>query len=100
MPKMTIPQIRERLVEIANEMEAYGGKLARLYSAEIRELAYATHRQSPVRRTAVKSRRLTVGLAAAIRDYARRNPKAAMADIAREFKVNPGRVSEAMNFKV
>ena len=57
-------------------------------------------RSPPVRRAKRKLRRLDTATAALVRDYAQQNPDASYMDIAREFDTNPGRVSEALNYKV
>lgn len=85
--KRTIPQIRARLREIADE---YG-------IPELHDLADETYRNSPIRRAAVNSVRITPELAEQIRQYANQNPKLHQRDVAWKFNVNPGRVSEALN---
>jgi len=85
--KRSIPEIRERLYEIAEEEGL----------PELAELADETFRNPPVRRAARRSPKLTPALAAQIRVYAKSNPNAHQADIASHFNVNPGRVSEALN---
>jgi hypothetical protein len=88
MTKLTIPEIRARMHQLAEE---YGIE-------ELHDLAEATKRTSPVRRKApIKSRELTPQLAIRIRNYARRNPTLSYAEIAQHYNVNPGRVSEAMH---
>jgi DNA-binding MarR family transcriptional regulator len=85
--KRTIPEIRARLYELANELGIN----------ELSQLADETYRSSPVRRAPRKSLSLTPALAAKIRIFARKNPKMHQRQIAEHFNVNPGRVSEAMN---
>ncbi|SDQ77490.1 hypothetical protein SAMN02787020_1929 [Brevundimonas sp. 374] len=86
--KRSIPEIRERLRELAN-----------LHNMdELRELADEMHRNPPAKaRAPVRSQKLTPELAQEIRDYARANPQAHQQDIAEHFGVNHGRVSEALN---
>ena len=88
--KRSIPEIRARLLEIAEERGI----------PEIRELVDEMYRQPPVRRAAVRSPKLTPQLAAAIRRYARANPDMHQQDIANNFGVNHGRVSEALNHEI
>lgn len=88
--KRTIPEIRTRLREIAEESDM----------PELNDLADETYRKPPVRRAAHKSKKLTPALAAEIRMFARENPKMHQQDIATKFGVNHGRVSEAMNYEV
>lgn len=85
--KMTIPEVRQRLYALAE----------RLGCDELRTLADATFRRSPVRRAAPRHRPLTPELAEAIRQYAAARPGAHLSDIAQAFRVNPGRVSEALH---
>ena len=85
--KRTIPEIRERLTEIADE-EGIN---------ELRELAAEMFRKPPVRRATVKSPHLTPKLAEEIRQYEAAHPDEHFSKIAAHFNVNPGRISEAMN---
>lgn len=85
--KRGIPEIRDRLREIADEEGL----------EELHDLADEMHRNSPVRRARPRSAQLTPELAEEIRNYARKNPRMHQRDIAQRFNVNPGRVSEAMN---
>ncbi len=85
--KRTIPELRARLREIADEEDLY----------ELHDIADEMHRQTAVRRAKTKSTKLTASLAKDIREYAKKNPKMHQRDIAQRFNVNPGRVSEAMN---
>jgi len=54
-------------------------------------------RKPPVRKTAARNRKLTKVLAEQIRQYAAENPDASYQHIGNVFRVNVGRVSEAMN---
>ncbi len=85
--KRTIPEIRERLREIADE---YGIE-------ELHDLADETYRQTPLRRARNKSAKLTPALAEKIRRYVKKNPTMHQRDVAQKFNVNPGRVSESVN---
>ena len=83
---MTIPEIRKRLYELAEEHGI----------AELAVLADASYRRTYTR-TPAKRRNLTPDLVASIRAYVAANPEVAVQDVASKFYVNPGRVSEAMH---
>jgi len=85
--KRSIPEIRARLRQIADE---HGIE-------ELHELADETYRNSPVRRAANRSAPLTAELAAEIRNYVAKHPTLHQRDVAQRFNVNPGRVSEALH---
>lgn len=88
--KRSIPEIRSRLREIADE----------LHIEELHDLADETYRNSPVKRAANRSAPLTPELAEKIRMFVAKNPKLHQRDVAQHFNVNPGRVSEALNHLV
>ncbi|MET0138390.1 MAG: hypothetical protein ABW192_08400 [Sphingobium sp.] len=85
--KRSIPEIRARLREIADE---HGIE-------ELHDLANETYRSSPFKRANNKSRKLTPKLAEKIRKFVANNPTLHQRDVAQKFNVNPGRVSEAIN---
>jgi hypothetical protein len=85
--KRTIPEIRTRLLEIADEHGI----------PEISELVDEMYRKRSIRRAPPRSPKLTPALAAQIRVYARAHPEMHQQDIAERFGLNHGRVSEAMN---
>jgi hypothetical protein len=85
--KRTIPELRDRLREIANEHNI----------PEIHEIVNEMYRHSAVRRAPNRSQTVTPSLAVKIRRYARDNPEMHQRDIAEHFNVNPGRISEAIN---
>jgi len=85
--KRTIPEIRNRLRELADEHGI----------DELHDLADETYRQSPLRRAKRKSASLTPKLAEKIRKFVNKNPNLHQRDVAQKFNVNPGRVSEAIN---
>lgn len=87
--KRSIPEIRERLLEIAEENNL----------PEIKELVDEMYRRPPNRRAPPRSQKLTPPLAAEIRRYAKAHPTEAMDSIGHKFKVNPGRISEAIDRK-
>jgi len=88
--KRTIPEIRARLREIADEYEI----------EELHDLADETYRRSPIRRASNRSAKLTPKLAEKIRKFVAKNPRLHQRDVAQRFNVNPGRVSEALNHRV
>ncbi|GEO40962.1 hypothetical protein SAE02_51100 [Skermanella aerolata] len=88
--KRSIPEIRERMREIADEHGI----------AELGELADEMYRNPPVRRAPTSSPSLTPELAEEIRQFAAANPTMSQQDIANHFRVNHGRVSEAMNNEI
>lgn len=88
--KRSIPEIRSRLREIADE---YG-------IDELHDLADETYRNSPVKRASNKSVHLTPELAEEIRIFCDKFPKLHQRDVAQRFNVNPGRVSEALNNQI
>jgi predicted transcriptional regulator len=88
--KRSIPEIRERLRELADEHGI----------DELHDLADETYRQSPLKRGKNKSRTLTPKLAQKIRTFVEKNPTLHQRDVAHKFNVNPGRVSEAVNHHV
>lgn len=88
--KRSIPEIRARLREIADEQGL----------DELHDLADETYRKSPLRRAKNKSAPLTPKLAEKIRKFMDRNPTLHQRDVAQHFNVNPGRVSEAINQQI
>lgn len=89
----TIPQLREELTDIAIRLRAeQQGPLA----DAIDEIVQNMHRRKSVRRAPAKQRALTEELRERIRTYAALNPSRTYMEIAGEFNVNSGRVSEAV----
>jgi hypothetical protein len=87
---MTIPQIRERLLELAGEHDL----------PELAALAEETRRRSPAKRKApTTSRPLTHGVVVGIRAYAASHPDVSQQQLAEIFHVNNGRISEALRGK-
>ena len=78
--KRTIPQIRERLREIAEENGI----------PEINDLVEEMYRDPPVRRAPVTSQNFTPKLAKEIREYAQKHPKKSEHDIGTHFEVDSG----------
>jgi hypothetical protein len=87
---LSIPEIRDRLRELADEHGI----------DELRELADQMYRRSGRRRAPARSPKLTPKLAEEIRQYAAANPAAHQQDIAEKFGVNHGRVSEALDNQI
>lgn len=84
---MSIPAAQARLRELAG---IHG-------IPELNTIADGLHRRPPSRRRAPPSSvPMTAALAIDIRAYAATRPSLSQAAIARVFKVNPGRVSEAL----
>lgn len=88
--KRNIPEIRQRLLELAAEHDI----------DELYELVDEMHRRPPNRRAPVQSEKITPSLAAAIRVFAAENPDMHLQKIAEHFGVNHGRVSEAINREI
>ena len=86
---MTIPEIRERLLQLADEHDI----------GELRHLARNLRRRPAVRKADTQSQPMTPLLAMAIRTYVYRHPEKTQAAIAAAFNVNPGRISEALRGK-
>lgn len=82
----TIPEVRDRLRELAHELAA----------PELETLARELERRPPVRRSPGGSAPMTPDLADAIRADVAANPDATMAEIGARHNVNQGRVSELL----
>lgn len=85
--KRSIPQIRDRLRELAEEHGI----------DELDDLADEMYRNPAVKRAKVKSPPLTPELAEEIREYVKGHPDLHQQEVANHFGVNHGRVSEALN---
>lgn len=83
---MKLPEIAARLREKADEY----------LDPELARLADAIRRRPPARRAPPTSVPMSDELRAEIRRYAEKHPDASYVEIGRFFKVNPGRVSEAV----
>lgn len=97
---MSIITARAKLLAIADRLEQ--GLFGKPGTAnEIRAVVEDhMHRATPVRRAPPKCRKLDPATAMRIRDYAQQHPNLSQLDIANAFGTNPGRVSEALNYKV
>lgn len=91
---LPLPIIRERLEELATDLDRE--HLPEL-AARLRALSEATKRRPAVTRHSASSRTLTPQLAAQIRAYQHEHPERTQQEIANRFRVNPGRVSEALH---
>lgn len=85
--KRTIPQLRKRLRELAEE----------LGQEELSVIADELQRNPAARRAPRKSNPFTAEMAEQVREFARDHPDWHNQEIADHFGVNPGRVSEAVN---
>lgn len=86
---MTIPQIADRLRQIASQTG----------NEELRHLASQLGRRRPVRKAEAISTPMSDEVADEIRAYAEAHPGLTQALIAIAFGVNQGRVSEALRGK-
>jgi hypothetical protein len=77
----TVPEVRARLLEIAEELQ---------------ELERQLWRRPAVRRAKAEHNKMTPRLAFRVRRYASANPSMSYAKIGRVFNVHPGRVSEVV----
>jgi hypothetical protein len=97
MTKLTIPQIRDLISELADE----GIKLARRQyeiNLRINALMQETYRRSYTR-APVKSKRITADVRVSVRHMAANNPDMTHQDIAEAHNINIGRVSEILHGK-
>jgi len=90
-----IPAARRLLLVVANHLDQRGDTNSAAWIREVVE-GYMT-RRSPRERAPAQSTPMTSELAESIRDYKSVNPSATQSDIAAAFRVNGGRVSEALN---
>lgn len=95
---LTIPQIRQRLNELADEIDdlTLFGRSKTEIAREIRELADGTKRRFGGRRAKNSQSGLTPALKARIKEIAARNPEANYMTIGTMCGCNSGRVSEAL----
>lgn len=85
--RLSIPEVRDRLRELADEHGI----------DELHDLADQMFRKSAKKRAPIRSPKLTPEIAEQIRQYAAANPDAHQQDVAEKFGVNHGRVSEALD---
>lgn len=98
---LPIPNIRERLLRIAEELEnpLLFPRTSADIAKELRRLSEATRRFAAVTQAPVVSRKMTVELAEEIIQCHLDNPELTQEQIAQRFGVAGGRVSEALNGK-
>ena len=82
----TIPEIRARLHELADELAV----------PELAQLAEETKRQYHGRRAPSRARPIDDSMTMRVRLFARRNPEMPQRDIGRKFGIDGGRVSEIL----
>jgi hypothetical protein len=92
---MKIPEVAQRIREIADQIQ----EQCPTESAELFDLASELSRRPPGARAPITSTPMTPELAEEIREYADQNPGLSHQAIAEVFKVNHGRVSEAIKGK-
>lgn len=97
MTKMTIPEIREEMLELSHEAEAITKRL-RVIAKRIAVLAEETKRRT-YDRAPVTSRRITEDVKRSVRIYANQHPQASHQEIAEAHNINIGRVSEILHGK-
>lgn len=83
---MKIPEVRERLFELAEECDM----------PELFDLAMELYRRKSVARAPVKTVVFNDKIARSIRAFKREHPAASYKRMAEVFNVNQGRVSEAL----
>lgn len=97
MGKLTIPEIREEMLELSNEAEALTKRL-RVIAKRIAVLAEETRRRS-YDRAPVTSRRITEDVKRSVRLYASQHPSASHQEMAEAHNINIGRISEILHGK-
>lgn len=95
----TIPEVREKLTEIADKMRQSTDLDIVFMATEIDQAVKDLFRRSAPRKAPAKLSPLTEEEKARIRTMAWANPGMSQLDIANEIGTNPGRVSEALNGK-
>jgi hypothetical protein len=88
---MKIPEIRDELTSIADNLDKVADRLT--------QLCIELHRRPAVRKARASSKPLDKAVAAAIRQTAARHPGWSYHDIAEHYNVNIGRVSEVLRGK-
>ena len=97
MTKLTIPQIRERMIELANEQAALARRQIDI-AHELEDLAHETYRRQYTR-APVTSRRITNEVRASVRQMVQDHPDMPHQQIAEIHNINLGRVSEILHGK-
>lgn len=88
-----------RMDEIRTSIYAIAERIGGQDAETLRALADATKRRLPIRKAEPQSQPMTPELARQIRAYRKTHPNASHQQIAINFGVNPGRVSEALRGK-
>ena len=83
----TIPEIRERLYELATEMRC----------PELRQLADETKRRSFGKRAPKRASRVTPAMAIRVKAFCKANPKISQREVGRMFNIDGGRVNEILH---
>lgn len=97
---MTIPEVRDRMRAIADELrDPLGDADVDMIAAELEQLADALRRRRSRPHAPTVSRNMTPELAQEIRDYAATHPTETELAIGVRFGVNQGRVSESLRGK-
>lgn len=98
---MRIPEIRDRLYEIADLLQYTTQSPHQLMelSAELRTMADETRRRKLSVKTPPKNKKMTRGLKKQIVAYKLANPNLSHQEIAVALGVNTGRVSDALHGK-
>jgi hypothetical protein len=92
--KRTIPEIRVRLLEIAEELADTHAYL----EEELREIVSEMIRRSPARKRApTKMKPIAELNEKEVRRFAFNNPHVHVSEIASMYGTNPGRISEILN---
>jgi hypothetical protein len=90
----SVPQARDELNELADQLEGNG---LQAEADRLRQIIEHRLRREPViRRAPRKSVPFTPELAKAVRKFAQLKPQRTQMEIAQTFGINPGRVSEAL----
>lgn len=92
MVRRTIPQIRDRISALAQDVALLLPDIA----AELRALAEETKRRPPVRMAPRKAQGVTDVIRAQVWAYAAKHPTATMREIGRLHGIDQGRVSEIL----
>jgi hypothetical protein len=88
----TIPELRTELLAMADKMENREPAMAN----RLREIVQELHRRPAVRKTPPKNRPMDPRIKRNIRKFASQFPNMSYQEIAALFRVNVGRVSEAV----
>ena len=98
---MTLPEIQERLLVIADELtqRLLFPRPLNDIAKDIRHLSNNISRRKAIRKAPVQSRSMTPEFSAEIAVFATTHPTWSMQRIAEHFNVTAGRVSEALRGK-